>query len=52
MIVAKLKYLVTAVTNQNYTDDEIERSLDSGTAFYSIVQKLSSFLLIEIRLRT
>jgi hypothetical protein len=44
--VAKLKYLGMTITNQNDTNNEIESSLNSGTACkYSVQQTLSSHLI-------
>jgi hypothetical protein len=45
--VAKLKYLETAVTNQNFIQEEIWRKLNSCNACYHSVQKLLYFRLLS-----
>jgi hypothetical protein len=43
--VAKFKYLVTKLTDQNYMNEEIKSRLNSGNACYHSAQSLSSLLL-------
>jgi hypothetical protein len=40
--VTQFRYLGTAVTNQNLTQEEIKRRLNSGNACYHSIQKLLS----------
>jgi hypothetical protein len=45
--VSQFKYLGTTVTNQNFTQEEIKRRLDSGNACYYPVQNLLSTHLLS-----
>jgi hypothetical protein len=45
--VSQLKYLWTAVTNQNFIQEEIKRRLNSGNACYHSVQNLLSSRLLS-----
>jgi hypothetical protein len=45
--VSRFKYLGTTVTNQNLTQEEINRRLSSGKACYHSVQNLLSSLLLS-----
>jgi hypothetical protein len=49
--VAKFKYLVTTLINQNDLHDEIKSRLNSGNACYHSVQNLPSSLLISKNLK-
>jgi uncharacterized OsmC-like protein len=45
--VVQFKYLVTRVTKQNLNQEEIKRTLDSGSACYCSVQNLLSSRLLQ-----
>jgi hypothetical protein len=49
---AKFRYLRTTQTNQNDIHDEIKRKLNSGNAYYHLVQNLLSFRLMSKNLKT
>jgi hypothetical protein len=51
--VSQFKYLGTTVTNQNLIQEEIKRRLNSGNAYYHLVQNLlpSSLLLKNFKIR-
>jgi hypothetical protein len=45
--VAKFKYLVTTITNQNLIQEEIKRRLNSGNVCYHSVQNILSYRLLR-----
>jgi hypothetical protein len=49
--VAKFKYLVTKLTDQNYMNKEIKSRLNSGNACYHSVQSLLSSRLLSINVK-
>jgi hypothetical protein len=49
--VSQFKYLRTTVTNQNLIQEEIKRRLNSGNAFYHLVQNLLSSRLLSKKLK-
>jgi hypothetical protein len=49
--VSELKYLGTAVTNQNLIQEEIEGRLNSGNVCYYLVQNLLSSRLLSKNLK-
>jgi hypothetical protein len=49
--VAKLKYLGTTLTDQNYMNEEIKNRLNSGNACYHSVQSLLSSRLLSTNVK-
>jgi hypothetical protein len=50
--VSQFRYLGTTLTNQNLIKEEIERRLNSGNAYYHLVQNfLLSYLLSKMKIR-
>jgi hypothetical protein len=50
--IRKLKYLGTAVTDQNFIQEEIKSRLNTENSFYHEVQNLVSFRLLSKNLKT